>query len=235
MAELINCAVERARFMVRRDGAIGVVQTVLRWIVGFVWLTEDHVWCMLDLAGARPAPQLSAGITLIRAEAAPRDWLGQLSNVPASVAEARIQRGHDLWLALRDERMLFSMWVFRGTTPTIAAPDGEILLPDGVVCFEDVQTVADMRGRGIAPAAFAAVADSLAEAHVEQVVAKIAVQNEASIRAFEKAGFQQVSVMHFRRHGRRRRTWFDRRHGTLAGVFADRLVPAFQVSAIGRC
>ncbi len=123
-----------------------------------------------------------------------------------SEARERLRDANDLWLVLEHDRALFSCWIFRDGTPVIAAPGGQLPLPAGTVCLEDSVAAAAARGRGIAPAAWSAIADTLAEEGQEHMITKVAVDNAPSRRAVEKAGFDAVALMHFRRIGPRSRT-----------------------------
>ena len=94
-------------------------------------------------------------------------------------------------------------------TPAIAAPGGQLQLSAGTVCLEDSVTAAPARGRGIGPAAWSAIADALGDEGQRHIITKVAVDNVPSRRAVEKAGFDAVALMHFRRFGPRSRTWVD--------------------------
>jgi L-amino acid N-acyltransferase YncA len=215
----------RVRLMLRRDGALGAARRILKRAVGYVALSEDHRWFVLDVEAERPHPPMPAGLTLTRARSSDRSLLEQLTTVVAREARARIDAGNDLWLVLEGERMLVNMWVFRGHTPAIAAPGGTLALPADTVCLEDVEAVAAARGKGIAPAAYAAIADSLAVEGKRWIVNKTTPENDAARRAVEKAGFVEVAQMHFRRRGRRSRTWLELVDGPRSGFFAERIGP----------
>ncbi len=188
-------------------------------------LAEDHVWFLLDVTAERPRPPLPAGLTLMRPARSDLALLRQLTTVIPAVARERIDAGNDLWLVLDGDRMLLNMWVFRGSTPAIAAPHGRLRLPPETVCLEDVEAVAAARGRGIAPAAYAAVADSLATEGKRWVLNKTTVDNDSARRAVGKVGFQAVALMHFRRSGRRSRTTIEPLAGAGAAFFAERVAP----------
>jgi RimJ/RimL family protein N-acetyltransferase len=74
------------------------------------------------------------------------------------------------------------------------------------VCLEDSVTSAAARGRGIAPAAWGAIADTLALEGQRKMITKVTVENTASRRAVTKSGFEEIALMHFRRRGPIHRT-----------------------------
>jgi L-amino acid N-acyltransferase YncA len=93
------------------------------------------------------------------------------------------------------------------------------------VCLEDVEAVPAARGKGIAPAAYAAIADAVAAEGKRWIVNKTKVDNASAQRAAEKAGFEAVALMHFRRRGRRSRTWLEPCDGQRASFFAEHVGP----------
>jgi L-amino acid N-acyltransferase YncA len=68
-------------------------------------------------------------------------------------------------------------------------------LPAGTACLEDSVTAVHCRGRGLAPAVWARVADSLAGQGFAALITKVAEDNLPSRRAVEKAGFEPVARM----------------------------------------
>ncbi len=77
----------------------------------------------------------------------------------------------------------------------LAAPGGWLELPADTVVLEDSATTPRARGRGIAPGAWTAIADSLRDEGLVHMITKVGVENEASRKAVAKAGFRDVGVM----------------------------------------
>jgi GNAT superfamily N-acetyltransferase len=217
--------VDRARLTLRRNGALGTARRIAKRAGGYAVLSEDHVWFVLDAGAERPRPRIAPGLTLMRPGSSDLPLLEQLTTVVPREARARIDAGNDLWLVLEDDRMLLNMWVFRGQTPAVAASGGLLPLPSDTVCLEDVEAVPAARGKGIAPAAYAAIADAVAAEGKRWIVNKTTVENKSAQRAVKKAGFEAVAQMHFRRRGRRSRTWLELFDGPGASFFAERVGP----------
>jgi RimJ/RimL family protein N-acetyltransferase len=216
---------DRARLMLRRDGVRGSLRRAAKRAAGYVALREHHVWLMVDLQADRPKPRLAPELTLMRPGSSDLQLLGQLTTVMSREAATRIAAGNDLWIVLGDDRVLFSLWVFRDRTPAIAAPGGLLTLPGDTVCIEDIEVVPAARGRGLAPAAYAAILDAVSAEGARWVLIKVAADNAPSLRAAEKAGFQPVARMHFGRVGTRSRTSLEPSDGPLASLFAERVGP----------
>jgi len=215
---------ERIRLLLRRDGVLGGARTAARRAAGLVALSEDHVWYLLEPAGARPRPQLASGLVLDRPGEPDMRLLAQLtSTVVSREAHARRLAGNDLWLVLEDGQALFGCWIFRGSTPTIAAPGGELALPADTVCLEDSLAAPAARGRGVAPAAYAAIADVVGGEGSRWMITKIAAHNASARRAAEKAGFEAVAAMRLRRVGRRSRASLQPLDDVRAGLFVERI------------
>ncbi len=189
------------------------------------------MWYGLDPAGERPKPPLAPGLTLRRGNASDLPLLGGLDTVAPDEGLDRIRGGNDLWLVLEGDRLLFSCWIFRGQTPVIAAPGGLLPLPAGTVCQEDSVTATAARGRGIAPAAWAAIADALAEEGERRVIRKVEAANCASRRAGAKVGFKPVALMRFRRLGPMSRTTVEVLDGELGSFLAEHLDSRIRSSA----
>ena len=126
---------------------------------------------------------LASELTLRRALEPDLPLLDQLPTTSPVEARVRIDAGHDLWIVLEGDRPLFSCWIFRGRTPTIAAPGGQLPLPADTVCLEDSVTVAAARGRGIAPAAWAAIADALAAGGARGRLSSCRSSRQTALRA----------------------------------------------------
>jgi RimJ/RimL family protein N-acetyltransferase len=195
----------------RRHGVVGSAR------IGAAKLRPDPpyeaalIWYALDLASARPRRELGPGLELRRATEADVAMLEQLPRDPAVIpvdrdrALRRLREGAELWLVAEAERLAFACWIFRGETPVYGARGGVLSLPDGVVCLEDSHASPAFRGRGIAPGAWSGIADACAASGAGTMVTKVRVENAASRRAVEKAGFAAVAEMHVQRRGWRSR------------------------------
>ncbi len=222
--------VERVKLMLRRDGALGALRRILRRLLGYVVFSEDHLWFALDTSAGRPKPSLPSGLTLTRAASSDAPLLAQLTTVVPRKAITRIEAGNELWLVLEGDRMLLNLWIFRGHTPAIAAPQGELALPADTVCMEDVEAIPAARGRGIAPGAYAVIADTMLAEGRRWIVCKTGPDNAAARRAMEKAGFQAVALMRFKRIGRRGQTSLEPFDSPYARAFAERVRPGLALA-----
>jgi hypothetical protein len=195
----MTSAVERVQRTLRRYGLGGAVGRVWAVARARVVLSEEHVWYCLEPNAPRPKPRLPDGLRVKVAERAEVARLDQWETLSTASAETRISEGNDLWVVLEGAQIIFSCWIFNRATPVVGAPDGLLTLDPGMVCLEDSFTGAAARGRGVAPSAWAAIADTLAAEGVDRIITKVGVENVASRRAVEKAGFEPVAVMRFRR------------------------------------
>jgi Acetyltransferase (GNAT) family len=191
----------KARRMVRLHGVGGAA----RWAWEGAWdrivFSERHIWYELSPPAERPRRELEPGLTLRRGQVADVALLEDLETVSPSDARSRIESGNDLWLVLDGEQLLFSCWIFRERTPVLAARGGGLSLPPGMVCLEDSVTGTAARGRGIAPAAWCAIADALKQEGQQRMVTKVTVENVPSRKAVEKVGFREAAIMYHRRLG----------------------------------
>jgi len=163
-------------------------------------LHETHVWYELDLARISPA-SVPDGLVVRRAAAAEAEVLRDIPATGVRRARRLLRRGGVLWLAFRDGEPAFSCWTWRGRTPLRAARGGWLPLPPRAACLEDSVTAARFRGHGVAPAAWAVVAEAVRAEGIGALVTKVGEDNAASRRAVEKAGFRLVASM------RTDRTW----------------------------
>jgi ribosomal protein S18 acetylase RimI-like enzyme len=204
--------IDRATTALRRNGFAGTMAIGGRRMRGVVHLAEEHVWYGLSLGGELPSRPLPDGFELIRATLDDLALAAQVDKEPQHAAEV-LAAGHDLWLVRSGDRAAFSCWTYRGSAPALAARGGWFALPPGTVCMEDSVTNPEFRGMGIAPAAWVGLAEALAADGVQTIVTKVAVDNVPSRKACEKAGFQEIAIMHLRRLGLRRRVSFDEIRG----------------------
>lgn len=213
----------RGRRAVERHGLRGTLELAIRRAWARAARVERHVWYALDLASMGPAPAIPPGLVLRAGEESDAPLLDELESISSTEAVRRLRAGNALWLVLEGSRPLFSCWIFDRTAPTIAAARGYVPLPADVACLEDSVTAPAARGRGIAPAAWLRIAESLRAVGRRQLITKVAVDNAPSRRAVEKAGFVAIALMRFRRIGTWKRTSvevLDRASGWLAEALA---------------
>ena len=121
--------------------------------------------------------------------------------------ETQLDAGGELWLVTDPDAvtavdaLVFSCWLYPRRTPMRAARHGWLDLPDRIVCIEHVHTAPSHRGRGIAPAVYAQLADTQALRGTRTVVMIVRIWNAAALRAAEKAGFREIATMVSRRRG----------------------------------
>jgi SAM-dependent methyltransferase len=216
-------------FLARRAARSYGVRGALVWAGHKAWsriiFAESHIWYELDPTAERPQRTLQSGLTLRRGGAADVWLLTDLETVTPDQAVTRIDQGNEHWLVLDGDQLLFSCWIFRARTPALAAPGGQLRLADDMVCVEDSVTAAAARGRGVAPAAWSAIADRLAGEGQRRMITKVTVENIASRKAVEKAGFEAVAVMHFKRIGPLSRTSVKALEAGRGSFFVETLDP----------
>jgi GNAT superfamily N-acetyltransferase len=191
----------RARHALKDHGVRGTAERVLGMVRPIPRRTSSHVWYAMDLRGERPHPALDGDLVLRRGTAADLWLLEQLpidarvTPMRQFVVEDRLANGGSLWLVHEGDRAAFCCWVFRDWFPMGAARGGGIAPPAGAVVLEDSHSSPDFRGRGVAPAAWAAIADAHRDEGADRMYTKVGVDNAASRRAVEKAGFREVARM----------------------------------------
>jgi len=207
---------------VRSDGLGAAARHSLELARAHLYLVEEHVWYELDLAGERPRRELPEEVRLIRAG---DDRLAGAVEMGQMLEEVRGRRaaGNDLWLAEDQGGPLFRCWIYRRRAPVLAAPGGWLEIPAETVVLEDSATTPRARGRGIAPGAWTAIADSLRDEGLKHMITKVGVENEASRRAVVKAGFREIGVMRLVKAGPRKRTTVAQPAPGLGAELAARL------------
>ncbi|MBV9455179.1 MAG: GNAT family N-acetyltransferase [Rubrobacter sp.] len=170
------------------------------------------------------------GLTLVQGGDDDLPLLDELPTTPdEKEARKRLEAGADLWFVLDGRQPSFACWIFHESLPMLAAPDGQLVLPAGIVCLENSVTSAAYRGRGVAPAAWSNIVDTLEElGEAKVIITKIEESNIASRRAILKSGFQESATMYFRLVGFWRRTTVRRK----SGVTADWLAKALQKESL---
>jgi hypothetical protein len=212
----------RIRDRVRRDGVRATTALELRHLRNRLVLREEHVWFQLDLADRPASSPFPAGLDLVRAGEAQIDLLERLGQSPRR-ARAELAAGNDVWLVLEGEEPLYACHVIRRKLPMVAAPGGELELPEGVVAAENGVAAQSVRGRGVAPMGLALIADRLAGEGVRSIVLKVGTGNVAASRSSEKIGFRAIAVMEHERVGSRRRTAVHPLGDGLGDELAERL------------
>jgi len=187
-------------------------------------LDETHVWYELKLNEPRPRPALPPGMRLVRGGFEELPVLRQLPNISDVTARRRLAAGDGLWLVLDGEKLAFACWVFHDAAETPAAPGGRITLPRGIVFVEDSITSPAYRGKAIAPAAWASIGDSLAEAGNTSLITKVEGTNQAVIQAMKKSGILEIATVHYTRNGPFRRTFVEARPDANAEWLTGQLV-----------
>lgn len=169
-----------------------------------VFLRESHIWYKLDLNGDRRRREMPDGVALRTGGRGDIDDLNGIPGQPGPVdAHNQLDDGAELYLIVDEATgaRAFACWIFHRHTPVIAARGGWLDLPEQVVCLEDSGTSSDFRGRGIAPAAWTAIADDLAARGFTTMITKVGEENVPSRKAVAKAGFEEAAVMRLRRTG----------------------------------
>src|SRR4051794_21556654 len=160
-------ATDRVRRALRRHGPLGLARRVARDMRPAPRRASVAVWYALDLASPdRPHPTVDPQVVVRRATADDLWLLEQLPVDPSvrTMSEAWIDEqraeGAQLWLAHEGDRAAFRCWVFARWFPLGEARGGGIRPPAEVVILEDSLSSPAFRGRGIAPAAWATIADA---------------------------------------------------------------------------
>jgi len=164
-----------------------------------------HVWYAMDLAAAdAPKRPLEPELELRRGGGDDMWLLEQLpldphvSTMTPWLVQDWLGSGGSLWLVQNGDRAALRCWVFRDWCPMGGAPGGGIRPPSDAVVVKDVMTSPEFRGRGVAPAAWAAIADAYREDGSRWMYIRVDSNNDPSRRAIEKAGFREVARVHTR-------------------------------------
>lgn len=194
-------ALEQVQGAIRRHGLAGSLRRAAafagRTMAGSLYCREGHIWYHLDLRRERPRIELPAGLELLRADASGLTFLEQLPTIGLFEARQRLAARAALWIVHEDGRAAFACWIFHDRTPVLAARTGWLDLPPDTVCLEDSVTSPYYRGRGVAPAAWSAIAHALSQEGLAAVITKVDEGNLPCQRALEKAGFRALASMNF--------------------------------------
>jgi GNAT superfamily N-acetyltransferase len=181
----------------RSDGPLAVVRRIAARVTRRLYGRESHVWYGLALDGERPHPVLPEGIRLRPGTVDDVPALAGIMNQPHR-DDATAQLANDtaeLYVACEGDWVVFACWIFKERAPVEAARGGWLELPGDTVCLEDSGVSPDFRGRGVAGATWATVADGLAERGYSRMITKVAEDNVPSRKAVSKAGFMESAVM----------------------------------------
>ena len=195
----------RIREIVGRRGIRGTLGALTRILPWTRWHDEFEFYELDLTAPDRPRPPFTGALALRRGEAQDIALLAQLPHDPevttmsAERAQERLASGAMFWLVTEHDRVAFCCWNFLGQGPLSGAQGRWRPIPQEVVLLEDSISSPEFRGRGVAPAAWSAIADTHAAAGRTGMITKIAADNDAVRRALVKAGFRDVA--HMRRSG----------------------------------
>jgi GNAT superfamily N-acetyltransferase len=188
--------------VIKRNGPGGIARKAAARARRRVRLRESHIWYVLDLGHTRPRREMPDGFELRRGDHGDVAALDAMDGQPgAREIERRLDEGAELYVMVdsQTEERAFACWIFVGVTPVDAARGGELGLPGDVACLEDSATNPEYRGRGLAPAAWTAIADGLEERGFARMITKVEEANTPSRKAVIKAGFSDGAVMRLRR------------------------------------
>lgn len=194
--------IKATRRALSRHGVRGCLTLAARnakqYAVTTLYQHERHIWYVaspVEVQGVRPLPD---GLKLRRSRREHLDLLSQSNLYGWSAAEAYLGEGGDLWIVRDNQRAVFCCWVFRKRMPTVAVQGGWKELPPKTVCLEGVVTDPGYRGRGIAPAAWSLIAQSLKDEGIRTITIKVEETNGSMRRAVQKAGFREMAITDFR-------------------------------------
>jgi len=217
----VSSVLDRLRRTIKQRGVVGTLRLLPARLLAHVVHKEHHVWYELDPAAISPR-ELRPGYQLER---------GGPENLPLPDQDEReherysreMARGNELWLVCNDGDVAFYCFLYRHESPTVAASGGRLRLPEQTVCLESSTTLAEHRGKGIAPAAWTLLAARLRDQGVTSLITKVETSNTPSRRACEKAGFREIARMTYTVTGLRSRVHIDGEPAGMAGELAQRL------------
>jgi len=191
---------DHAQRIVRRHGVGGTAKRVIGRAKPRRREENEFVWYVLDLSREdRPRRPLEEGLVFRSGGVADVPILMQMeshfevSSMNENLVRLRVEEGSTPWLVLDGDQLLFTCWTLRGNIPVGGL--ARLELPDGVMGLEDSIAAPAARGRGIAPATWALVADRLAADGERWMITKISSENRPSRVAIEQAGWVEAARM----------------------------------------
>jgi RimJ/RimL family protein N-acetyltransferase len=147
-------------------------------------------WHVLDLSAPIAERPFVDGVELLRATTDDLDIYEPVADPQdLALAPGWMGEGNELWLAAAGRTPAFACWVFRRRMPMGQAAGGWLNMPEGTAFLEHSVTAADFRGKGIAPAAWAAIAERLRDDQVRTLVTKVTEDNVVTQKSLAKVGF----------------------------------------------
>lgn len=207
-----------------------LVGLIARRVRERVFLSEEHLWYVLELSRATEVP-LAEGYEIVLAGESEQRLLSVLGAVSPELAGRRRADGAELWMALRGRDPAFACFVFDSETPVRATRAGVLALPANVICLEDSFTSANHRRKGLAVSAWTRIAVAKRGSGATMIT-KVETENEPSRRAVLKAGFREAATMSLRRRGPVTRVRMTPLSQTLTA--AEREVAAWLERALAR-
>jgi GNAT superfamily N-acetyltransferase len=154
-------------------------------------------WHVLDLSEPIAQRPLADGVELRCAGSEELALYEQLADPnDLRLAPGWLADGNNLWLAVSGNDVAFACWIFPQRMPMGQARDGWLRLPEGVAFLENSVTSANFRGKGIAPAAWSAIAEALRGDGVRVLVTKVTEDNVVTQKSLAKVGFARAERDH---------------------------------------
>jgi L-amino acid N-acyltransferase YncA len=220
-ADVPNVVVRAARVFARR-GVRATLTLMASTVIKKAYLREHHVWYWLNVEPSPPPIALPLGAELVEGDVSSLTLLAPHETVSPREAARRLARGNKLWLIRdADHRVIFACWTMEERLPAIAGRGGWVSLPAGTAAIEDPLTVTAWRGRGLASAAFLAIAARMRASGLRSLACKVEQDNRGCRRALERAGFQEVASMHLERIGGRSHVAVDVRDAVASFLAAQ--------------
>lgn len=192
-------SLERMSEILRRRGVGPTARLLARRLSPASGWSREIVWYHLDLLDpGRPRPPLDPEFTLRRGTRADMPLLRRFPHDTSVTVMSdrlladRLDAGATLWIVTAGDRPAFSCWTLVGEAPMGVGFPG-VPLPRWTALLEDSLSAPGFRGRGVAPGTWSAIGDELVRAGMTALLTRVEVENTASRRAVEKAGFRPVA------------------------------------------
>jgi RimJ/RimL family protein N-acetyltransferase len=197
----VSALTTRIASAIRRDGAMATASKASKRVGRHLFMREAHMWYALDLNGDRPRREFPDGFALRRGTVEDTPALADVTNQPSPEQAREYLDFSELYIVEGGGGISFACWIHPTKAPVLTAPGGWLALPEDVACLEDSGTNPEFRGKGVAPAAWTAIADQLRDRGLKTLITKVALDNEPSRKAVMKAGFVDAAEMHTSRTG----------------------------------